>query len=455
MKGAGRRLLRVAVVSLVAIVAGPVGAAIAAPPSVTIESPLNGSVHENQTPSFSGHAALLGGEVTLKIYRGTSATGPVIQELSTLLLSPYGTWSLGPTEPLEIGIYYTAQAAQTNLASETGTSSPVIFAVATAQSVAPTVTLDSLTSPSSNTRPSFTGTASALTPVTVQIHAGVTARGTVVSAATATGSGARWISVDASPALSIGQYTAVATQAGSLLGHPIGRSEPVTFTVSSPTPGAVASIGPPVGSFTWFPSVPQTGASVSLVSTSTDAVSPIVGIAWALMSNGSFQDGGPVLTTSFSTPGAHVVRLRVTNAYGLSSVATETIKVIGRVASLMQPFPVVRIAGTETASGVKLRLLTVQQVPVGARITVRCRGRGCPIKSERRVAVFKRRGVAPVEFRRFERSLRFGVTLEILVAKPGEIGKYTRFAIRRGKLPARVDMCLDPAGVKPLVCPSS
>jgi hypothetical protein len=47
------------------------------------------------------------------------------------------------------------------------------------------------------------------------------------------------------------------------------------------------------------------------------------------------------------------------------------------------------------------------------------------------------------------------VTLEILVSKPGEIGKYTRFELRRGKLPERVDMCLDPAGIKPLVCPSS
>jgi hypothetical protein len=69
--------------------------------------------------------------------------------------------------------------------------------------------------------------------------------------------------------------------------------------------------------------------------------------------------------------------------------------------------------------------------------------------------VSNKRGIAPVEFRRFERSLRVGVTLEILVSKPGEIGKYTRFAIRRGKLPERVDMCLDSTGVKPLVCPSS
>ena len=97
----------------------------------------------------------------------------------------------------------------------------------------------------------------------------------------------------------------------------------------------------------------------------------------------------------------------------------------------------------------------MQQLPAGARITVKCKGRGCPIKSARRVAVSNKRGVAPVAFPRFERPLRFGVTLEILVSKPGEIGKYTRFAIRRGKLPERLDTCLDPAGLKPLVCPTS
>jgi hypothetical protein len=47
------------------------------------------------------------------------------------------------------------------------------------------------------------------------------------------------------------------------------------------------------------------------------------------------------------------------------------------------------------------------------------------------------------------------VTLEILVWKPGEIGKYTRFSIRRGRLPERIDKCLDPAGVRALECPSS
>ncbi|HEV2944794.1 MAG TPA: hypothetical protein VGX26_06765 [Solirubrobacteraceae bacterium] len=64
-------------------------------------------------------------------------------------------------------------------------------------------------------------------------------------------------------------------------------------------------------------------------------------------------------------------------------------------------------------------------------------------------------GTNLVEFRRFERSLRAGSVLEIRVSKSGEIGKYTRFTIRRGKPPARVDMCLSPAGIQPIVCPSS
>lgn len=226
-------------------------------------------------------------------------------------------------------------------------------------------------------------------------------------------------------------------------------------SVATGTSAAVSHPGAPVAQFKWFPAVPQTGETVSLVSISTDLASPITGTAWALLSTGPFQAGGIVLTTSFSTPGGHLVRLRVSNASGLSSIATETINVVSATAQLMQPFPVVRLAGTETSFGVRLGALRVQQLPVGAKVTVRCRGRGCPIKFATRVAKASRRGVTPVEFPRFERGLSFGVVLEIMVSKPGEIGKYTRFTVRRGKLPERVDMCLNPAGALPFVCPSS
>src|SRR4029077_10756866 len=82
--------------------------------------------------------------------------------------------------------------------------SPVMF---TADAAAPKVTLNSPPSPSSNTTPSFTGNASNTTPVTVDIYAGSSPKGAVVSTATATGTGAAWVSGNASPALSSGKYT--------------------------------------------------------------------------------------------------------------------------------------------------------------------------------------------------------------------------------------------------------
>jgi Bacterial Ig-like domain len=445
-------LFRVAAVAIVAMVAAPVANAPAAP-QVTITSPPNNSVSNNQTPFFSGLAEEAGGPVTLRIYAGPAAGGTAVQQLSTQLFSIGGAWSLGPAELLGDGSY-TAQATQTNLASETGTSSPVTFTVDTAP---PVVSLNPPATPSEDQTPSFTGTASDTTPVTVQIHAG-TAQGTVVSRATAAGTGGGWSSGAASPALQIGQYTAVAIQTSSLTGNPAGKSAPVSFAITPamapPTgalsPAIVSRPVPPVAAFRWFPPVPKTGETVSLVSSSSDGSSPITGLAWAL--GGPFQTGGPVLTTSFATAGAHVVQLRVTDASGLSSVTAETINVASPRAPLMQPFPVVRIAGSETASGIRLRLLRVQQLPAGARVIVRCRGKGCPQRSARRVAVWRKHGVAPLEFGAFERPLRFGLSLEILVSKPGLIGKYTRFSVRRGRLPERTDTCLDPHG-RPLVCP--
>jgi hypothetical protein len=120
----------------------------------------------------------------------------------------------------------------------------------------------------------------------------------------------------------------------------------------------------------------------------------------------------------------------------------------------MRPFPIVRITGTRVSSGVKLKLLSVQ-ASSAARITVACTGHGCPIKSQTRVASAGKVRSALVEFRRLQRFLPAGVTLEVRVSKPGAVGKYTRFTIRRGKPPIRLDACLGSTGVKPIACPSS
>jgi hypothetical protein len=66
-----------------------------------------------------------------------------------------------------------------------------------------------------------------------------------------------------------------------------------------------------------------------------------------------------------------------------------------------------------------------------------------------------RAGMILISLRRFEGLLRPGAVLEIRVTKSGQIGKFTRFTVRRHKLPTRVDSCLSAAGVKPIACPSS
>ena len=124
--------------------------------------------------------------------------------------------------------------------------------------------------------------------------------------------------------------------------------------------------------------------------------------------------------------------------------------------SLLAPFPVVRFTGIAFAGGVKLRLLSVQQAPAGAQVLVRCRGRGCPRHSVRRTTVAGPHGAVPaLVFRSFERYLPAGSVIEVLVTKAGSRGKFTRLRVRRGKLPERVDLCLDATGVRPIACPAA
>jgi hypothetical protein len=235
----------------------------------------------------------------------------------------------------------------------------------------------------------------------------------------------------------------------------VGASAPVTFIVV--TAVALPTSTPPLASFKWFPANPVVGEPVSIVSSSTDESSPIVGYSWALTPTGSFTVGKQVLTTTFATPGDHLIRLRVTGADGQSSLASEIVHVRPLRLGLMAPFPVVRIAGTVTSGGVNLSLLTVQ-APVGARVRVTCRGHGCPTASESRVAASsskkRKASMVMIAFRRFETRLAAGAVLEVRIYKHGLIGKYTRFVIRHGRIPVRVDSCIGQAGLKPVACPS-
>ena len=184
--------------------------------------------------------------------------------------------------------------------------------------------------------------------------------------------------------------------------------------------------------------------TITLSSTASDLDGPIVAYAWDLDGDGAFDDGnGSGAMVSFA-PGLHRVGLRVVDRDGATASVYRPI-LIG--ADVLRPFPVVRIRLEILVKGARLKLLGVRAAP-GVRVTVRCHGRGCPWK--RRSIVSTDGGV---RFRRLQRRLPAGTVIEVFAARPGTVGKYTRFRIRRGRAPARVDSCFVAGASRPSACP--
>ncbi len=409
------------------------------------------------SPSFNGTGATEPEDVTsvsVNIYAGTSASGVPVRSVSGPLSG--SSWATPAVGSLEDGTY-TVQAEQTdaNPFSQPGVSNTVTFTV---DADPPNVTLTAPAngSATANTTVTFSGAAGTdegdLKTVTVQLYSGsAIAQQTPLEGITVPAS-ASWSG--ALGGLSPGTYTAQAEQRDDV-GN-IGRSEAVTFTVVSQPSPAVATPSPPTASFKWIPANPQAGEPVTLASNSTAGSSPIVSYAWSLAGNGVFTRGESTLTTVFATPGSYTVQLRVTDANALSSTVAEKVAVATAAIPLMQPFPVVRMAGSFSRSGARITLLAAL-APVGANVRITCHGKGCATKSQGFVAAAgakSKSGTVQITFKRFERFLRSGVVVEIWISKHGQIGKFTRFVIHAGKSPTRVDQCLNPAGTTPIVCPS-
>jgi plastocyanin len=223
----------------------------------------------------------------------------------------------------------------------------------------------------------------------------------------------------------------------------------------------------PVASFTIAPAAPVAGQPVTFTSTSSDPDGTIADQVWDLNGDGSFDNGGGASAArTFPSPGEYVVGLRVVDNDGLVSFDSQTLTVGSAPGTppvatqqfgprLLSPFPVVRIAGRITRFGTRVRLLRVA-APVGAKVSVRCNGRGCPFKKQVRAATSpKLRAAVNLRVRRLERLLPPGLTVRVYVTKKGAIGKYTKFRFRRGKPPVRVDRCLLPGSWAPSQCPGT
>ncbi len=445
-----------ALIALAAVIV-PAAAAHAEAPSLLITSPESGSVSNDQRPIFSGTSSA-GFEdenpVVVRVFEGTPAENHLKSGLVEKPTASYGPiWAAPATAPLPQGTY-TAVAEQEGEEGEVGTSGPVVFMIDT---TAPTPTILAPASGSSQVGGSQTvsgtagGEAGDEATVTVRLFAGLQAGGQQPLETLAVPvTGGAWSATFGG--LAPGTYTVRAAESDRA-GN-VGVSVPVSFTLQAPAAGPAANL--PSAAFVWVPSAPHPHEIVTIVSTSTDLSAPITALEWSVGTPQRFAPGTQVLTATFPSAGAFPVSLRALDANGNSNVGTRTIEVTNAPLPLMQPFPVVRIVGSLTHSGARISLLSVQ-APISARVTVTCRGRSCPAKSVSHLASASKHrqvsGTALITFRRFARTLRAGVVLEIRVTKAGEVGKWTRFLIRRGHVPVRSDNCLWSSSPTPTNCP--
>jgi PKD domain len=212
----------------------------------------------------------------------------------------------------------------------------------------------------------------------------------------------------------------------------------------------------PEASFSFRPEDPRAGQEVRFESSSCDPDGRLVRQAWDLDGDGAYDDAeGPAVTQIFGGPGAQTIGLEVTARGGATdrqrrTVMVDTIYALPRPDSdrLMSPYPVVRLAGSLTSNGARVRVLSVSRAPRCALVTVSCKGKSCPAKRARGYV-----GRGTLRFRTFERRLRAGAVLTVRISKNDLIGKHTVFKIRKDKAPQRRDRCLRPGERSGSPCP--
>ncbi|MGH3117085.1 MAG: hypothetical protein ACRDQ2_08225 [Gaiellales bacterium] len=95
----------------------------------------------------------------------------------------------------------------------------------------------------------------------------------------------------------------------------------------------------------------------------------------------------------------------------------------------------------------------IRRARAGSTVRMTCTGRGCKFKSRTRRVRRDRRKLTLSNPLRGAR-LRPGARFEVRVTLPGTIGLIQRYTVRRGKRPARSDLCLGPGARRPARCPA-
>ncbi len=218
-------------------------------PTVTLTSPSNGAALTDAEPTFTGSASSgfgIPNQVKVHVYSGSSASGTAVETLTATVSN--GAYSVEPNPDLSSGTY-TAQTEQDDLGGGRGLSAPVTFTVSVSP---PAVTLDSLgNSPLQTASPTFTGTGGTASDdsksILIAIFRGPNTTSTAVRFLSGSIGSDGHYSVQTTPDLPDGQYTAVTAQAG---GGGAGYSKAVTFSIklhppalTLDHPAAGASVG--------------------------------------------------------------------------------------------------------------------------------------------------------------------------------------------------------------------
>jgi len=271
-----------------------------APAAPVVLTPANGSVTNDNTPTYSGTAEA-NSTVTVIV------DGAVV---GTTTASASGTWSFTPPAALADGphtVKATATDAANNTSAESNTNA---FTVDTTPPAAPVVLTPASGSTTNDNTPTYTGTAEANSTVTVNVDG--TPVGTTVASASGT-----W-SFTPAAALADGPHTVKATATDAANNTSV-ESNTNTFTVDTTAPAAPVVTAPANGS------------------TTNDNTPTYTGTAEAGSTVTVIVDGTPVGTTVASasgtwsfTPvvpladGPHAVKATATDAVGNTSLDSNT-----------------------------------------------------------------------------------------------------------------------------------
>lgn len=117
--------------------------------------------------------------------------------------------------------------------------------------------------------------------------------------------------------------------------------------------------------------------------------------------------------------------------------------VVERILATVRPFWV------EYRRYVVLKQLKVADVPAGASVEVRCKGRGCPFR-KRVFPVRDGRANASKAVRKGKP--RRGAVIQVRIVKPGAIGKVVIYRVPKKGLPRGRVRCLPPGATRPAAC---